>query len=248
VKFLYAILACLFLIRANAQFAEDSTHYYYVSVSSTGTYNRTNQNQSYLFNNGLKFSTRKKNVALNFLNKWLYGQQNKVLTNNDGSSYLDVNLYKGPPRFNYWGLVNYNTSYSLKINSQLQSGLGVTYAIIDKKAIVLKLSDGIIYDYSNLTLKDKSRQVYGTPRNSFRLQIKCNYRQKVFFTGIGFLQNSLQYASDYIVRTDLSLSVKIKKWLSFTSAFSYNLMSRNKTENLFLTYGLVFENYFGKRS
>jgi hypothetical protein len=132
----------------------------------------------------------------------------------------------------------------LKINNQLQAGLGIAYNIIDKKTLVWNLSDGILYDYSDLNLINNTREVYGTPRNSFRLQIKWNIKDRLVFNGNGFLQNSLQYRNDYIIKSDIGISVKLKKWLSLTSAFSYNKMSRTQTSNLLLTYGILIENYF----
>ena len=103
---------------------------------------------------------------------------------------------------------------------------------------------GIIYDYSDIILEDGAREIYGTPRNSFRLQIKSNIKDRFIFNGNGFLQNSLEDAEDYIIKSDISLSVKLKKWLSVTSAFSYNEMSRTKKSNLIFTYGITIEKYF----
>lgn len=221
----------------------DSTSYY-AGYISTGSYNRTNSSSAYLLNNGIKLGARKKDLALNSSNKWLYGEQNNILTNNDLSSAWDLNLYKTFPHFYYWGLFNYNSSYSLKINHQLQAGVGVAYNFFDTKKITVNLSDGIIYDYSDIVLSDGVREIYGTPRNSFRLQIKSNIKDRFVFNGNAFLQNSLQDAEDYIIKSDIGLSVKLKKWLSITSAFSYNEMSRTKKSNLIFTYGITLEKYF----
>jgi len=229
-------------LRLSAQHT-DST--YYINYTSTGTFNKTNSNSSYLYNNMFKFSTKKKDITLNSINKWLYGEQNKELTNNDFSTSLDVDLRKTFPHFYYWGLLNYNSIYSLKINNQFQSGLGVAYNIIDKNSITLNLSDGILYDYSDLVLPNNLRDVYGTPRNSFRLLFKWTIKDRLSFNGNGFLQNSLQYKSDYIIKSDISAALKLKKWLSLTATFSYNKMSRTQTYNLLMTYGFIIENYFG---
>jgi hypothetical protein len=221
----------------------DSTSYY-AGYISTGSYNRTNSSSAYLLNNGIKLGARKKDLALNSSNKWLYGQQNNVLTNNDVLSAWDLNLYKTFPHFYYWGLFNYNTSYSLKINHQLQAGIGVAYNFFDTKKITINLSDGIIYDYSDIILSDGVRNIYATPRNSFRLQVKSNIKDRFAFNGNAFLQNSLEDSEDYIIKSDISLSVKLKKWLSITSAFSYNEMSRTQKSNLIFTYGFTIEKYF----
>lgn len=238
-------LTLFFLLLCPVLWAQytDSTAYY-AGFISTGSYNRTNSSSAYLLNNSVKLGARKKSLALNSNNKWLYGEQNNVLTNNDVSSVWDLNLYKTFPHFYYWGLFNYNSSYSLKINHQLQAGVGVAYNFFDTKKITINVSDGIIYDYSDIMLSDGVREVYATPRNSFRFQVKSNLKERFIFNGNVFLQNSLEDAEDYIIKSDVSLSVKLKKWLSITSAFSYNEMSRTKKSNLFVTYGLTIEKYF----
>lgn len=239
-----SILTCFFSILFIGLFSQKKDSIYYIGYTSTGTFNKTNANRSFLYNNQLKFSAKRKNIEVNSNNKWLYGRQNKELTNNDFSSSWDLNLYRTIPHFYYWGLLNYNSIYSLKINNQLQTGAGVAYNIVDKKSLIVNLSDGVIYDYSDVILSDSTRDVYGTPRNSFRLQIKWNIKDRLVFRGNGFLQNSFQYKNDYIIRSDASITIKLKKWLSLTSAFSYNKMSRTKTSNLLLTYGITIENYF----
>lgn len=239
----YLLIACLlFSLRSAGQYSDSVFHY--TGFTSSGTFNQTVDNSSYLVNNAFKFGLKKKNITLNSNNKWLYGKQNDELTNNDYSSTWDFNLYKTFPHFYYWGLLNYNSSFSLKINQQLQAGVGVAYNVIDRKTLVFNVSDGIIYDFSDIHVDDTTREVYGTPRNSFRLQIKWNIGNKLVFNGNGFLQNSLQDENDYIIKSDLSLSVKLRKWLSLTSTYSYNKMTRTSTENSFLTYGLTIEKYF----
>ncbi len=183
-------------------------------------------------------------MRYNFVNKWLYGEQDRELTNHDFSSTLDVNLYKTLPHFYYWGLFNYTSSYSLHIRNQLQAGLGIAYNVIDRKTKLLNISDGLIYDYSDIILEDSSSEKYGSIRNSFRLQIKWETGSRFTFSGNGFYQPSLQYHNDYIIKSEVSMTVKLNKWLGFTAAFNYNKMSRTRTENLFASYGLAFERYF----
>jgi hypothetical protein len=47
----------------------------------------------------VKLNVRKKGMSLNFNNNWVYGQQDRELTNNDFSSSLDLNLYKAASHF-----------------------------------------------------------------------------------------------------------------------------------------------------
>jgi hypothetical protein len=226
----------------SAQFS-DSVHYY-TGFSASGTYNRTNTSNNFLLNNTLKLGARKKNIRYNFLNKWLYGEQDQERTNNDFISTLDVNLYKTLPHFYYWGLFNYVSSFSLKINNQLQTGLGIAYNIIDRETMAFNLSDGIIYEYSDIILTDTSIEKYSTTRNSLRAQFKWNPGPYFSFNAHGFYQPSLQYGNDYIIRSDAAMSVKLKKWLSLSMAFNYNEISRTKKQNVFMTYGLTLERYF----
>nr|WP_262918293.1 DUF481 domain-containing protein [Mucilaginibacter straminoryzae] len=225
-----------------AQF-NDTTHYY-TNFTSTGAINRTQDGSSYLLNNAFRFSEKKKSIALNFNNNWVYGRSNDDLTNNDFSTSLDFNLYKSIPHFYYWGLVNYVTSYSLKINNQFLGGVGGAYNLIDKKNIMLNLSDGVLYDRGDLFIADDIRDNYHTFRNSFRLLYRFVIKDIVTLDGSNFVQNSFSRRNDYIIRSTTNLSVRIRKWLSFTTSLNYNRMNRTHSENTLLNYGLTIEKYF----
>lgn len=232
----------LIALKASAQF-NDTTHYH-AAFAPTGSLNKTNDGRSYLLNNILKFNVKKKDATLNFTNTWVYGKQNSTLTNNDYSSTLDFDLFKTFPHFYYWGLVNYNTSYSLKINNQLLTGLGIAYSIIDKPNAYVNLSDGVLYDKSYLTLIDASMDNYHTYRNSFRLNFRFNIKDRLILDSSSFLQNSFNDSSDYIIRSITNLSFKLEKWVSLTSSLNYARQNRTRSENLLFTYGLSFEKYF----
>jgi len=240
---LFFLVPFLFLYQSSfAQFT-DSTNYV-VNYSSTGSLNNTNDGKSYLLNNGLKFGVRKKSVSLNFNNKWIYGKQNRQLTNNDFSSSLDFNLYKTLPHFFYWGLVNYNTSKSLKVNNQLLAGAGIAYSIYDREDAYLNISDGILFDSSDLTLDNEIRDVYHTYRNSLRLSFRFVISKIIIVNSSSYFQSSLSNGSDYIMKSDSSLSFKVNKWLSLTTAFNFNRVAITDRQNSLLSYGLSFERYF----
>ena len=241
-KALLTALLCIAAHAAQAQYS-DSAHYY-LGYMSTGSINRTNTSSAYLLNNALKAGVKRKDISLNFNNAWVYGVQNRVLSNNDFTSSLDINLYKTFPHFFYWGLGNYTTSYSLKINNQYQGGLGIAYNIIHSKAATLNLSDGILFEGSDVTLTDSMRDRYHTFRNSLRIQGKCTIVKVIVVSGFGFYQASLTNSADYILKANLSLGVKLRKWLTLTTAFTYNKISRTDQENLLFTYGLTIERYF----
>jgi hypothetical protein len=64
-----------------AQF-NDSTNYY-IKHSSTGSLNKTNDQNSYVLNNTLRFNFYKRNFSVNTINSWVYGKQQHILANND---------------------------------------------------------------------------------------------------------------------------------------------------------------------
>jgi hypothetical protein len=238
-------LVLLFILNAFRGFAQytDSTSYYF-NYAFTGSINKTQDGSANLLDNGLKIGMKKKTISMNFNNKFIYGNQNRLLSNKDFSSSFDINLYKTFPHFNYWGLATYNSSYSLKINNQWMSGVGIAYSIFDRPNVYVNLSDGVLVDHTDLDLSNGITDKYETLRNSFRINYKFILLTNLVLNGSNFLQNSLSSRSDYIIKTTNSLNFKISKWLNLTTQLDYNKMNRNKRDNLLLTYGLSFERYF----
>lgn len=237
------VLSMSFALPLRAQFS-DSVHYY-VRYASTGSINKTDAATAYLLNNNGRFSVRKDRVSMNLNAGWVYGQQNKLLTNNDVNTSLDVNVYATRSRHFYvWGLGNYTSSYSLKINNQYQTGAGLAYSILDRPGMYLNLSDGLLYEGSSIQQPDSTNEVYNTFRNSFRLVFNFTIWKMVTFNGSGFAQHSLQYNDDYILRGTAGLSFKLNSWLSLTSNVIFNKVSRTEKQNLLFTYGLTAEKYF----
>ncbi|HMH23446.1 MAG TPA: DUF481 domain-containing protein [Puia sp.] len=226
----------------------DTVHYHYY-YTGTGTYNNTSSGKSYVVSNAFKFSVVKQSAVLNLNNNWLYGQQAGTLTNNDFTSTFDVGLYKSLKHFYYWGLANYTTSYSLKVNHQEQGGLGIGYNLIDKKKALLILSNGILYERGDLydSLYGGpggnvfQRDRYQTVRNSFRILYHWIINDIFFLDGTGFYQNALSNSQDYIVKLNASASVRLQKWLSFTIAATYNKFNRTRSENTLVTFGLTVQ-------
>ncbi len=221
----------------------DSTHYY-INYASTGVFNKTNDNNSFVLHDALKFNYSRRGLAINTTNAWIYGEQQSHLTNNDYSTGLDFDLNKSLRHFYYWGLVNYVSSYSLKINSQFQTGLGIGYDLIDGKNALLLISDGILYDKSDLNTAVLGHIRYETSRNSFRIKYRWVIQDRVVLTGSHFYQQSLSSGSDYIIISSAAASIRIKKWLSFNVAENYNKLNRTGRQNLLITYGLLFERFF----
>lgn len=123
-------------------------------------------------------------------------------------------------------------------------GVGGAYNLVDEKDFFVNLSDGILHEFANLTLTVASSDRYSTFRNSFRFRFRYVYKDRVTFEGVSFVQNSLQTKSDYIINSTTSISFKLMKWISLTSALKYNKVNRNNRDNLLLTFGVTAEKYF----
>ncbi|PUZ22578.1 DUF481 domain-containing protein [Chitinophaga costaii] len=240
-----SLLVLLLLLMGHTLQAQynDSTHYYF-RYASTGSINSTDEGHAYLLNNALKVGVKKTNFTMNGSASYIYGQQNRSITNNDFASAIDFNYKSSLPGLYYWGLASYEKSVSLKINDRLQSGVGVAYGLLDTKTSMLNISDGILYEKSDLFLNDTIRDVYHTFRNSFRLQYRFSIHDIVIIDGSNFYQNSLQHGDDYIIKSVNNLSVKLRKWLLITASMAYNRSSRTGKENLLFNYGFTIEKYF----
>lgn len=229
-------------VTASAQF--NDTINYYLNYSATGIINRTQVANSYVFNNQFRGSARKNDVSLNSAVSWIYGQLDKQLSNNDLSATLDFDYRKDSSRVAYWALGNFDKSFSLKINKRIQYGAGISYDFIRKGDDRINISNGLLYESSDLQRNDTLHEVYQTWRNSLRLKYRFGIRDLVVLEGIHFLQNSLRHKTDYIIRSNTTLSVKIYKWVSFSGALTYNKLNRLSRENLLITLGIAFEKYF----
>ena len=237
-------LFCVFFARsADAQF-NDSTHYH-LGFTGTGIYNRTEASQSYLFTNRLRLRTRYDRFESNVAVSWLYGEQSRRLTNNDFTSAVDFNFDSRLQHLYYWGLGIYEKSFSLKVNNRVQAGLGLAYNVVDRgDSLHVNISNGLLYEYSDLQLADTARELYSTVRNSLRLRTRIRLARTLTFEGTGFLQNSLDRRDDFIIRSTASLSLKLRSWLALTSALTYNKVARTQRENLLLTFGVTVEDWF----
>ena len=242
-KEMITLLFVLFITASAYPQFNDTTNYF-VSYASSGVINKTNERSAFVLTNALKFNVNKKNLSLTSGATWNYGQQQGNLTNNDFSSILDFGLFKNQRRLYYWGLAGYDRSFSLKINGRVQSGLGVAYNIIDTTNAWLNISDGILYERSDLNVTSTDREVDYTFRNSLRIRYRWVIKEIIVLDGTNFLMNSLSDRKDYIVKLNNSLSVKLRKWLSISGSVNYNKLTRTNRENLLITYGLLMERYF----
>jgi len=242
VKYLMVVILSADLLDLQAQFTDSTTKY--ISFGSTGVINKTNEGSSYVLNNNLRFNIRRKDVSLNAGAGWIYGEQNGTRTNNDFTSSLDFNLFKTGSHFYYWGLATYEKSQSLKINDRAQVGLGLAYNVLERKEIFLNISEGVLFEKSDIFLNDTTRERNTILRNSFRLRYRWTIKNRIVLDGTHFVQNSLADFNDYILKSTNSLSFKLNKWLNFTTALTYNKVNKTNRENLLVTFGLTVEKYF----
>lgn len=240
---LFILVTAFTALRAGAQSVNDST-YYRITANATGNASQTNDGNTYLYNNALNFTIKKKRYSLNSTNNWVYGQQNNKLTNNDYATILQLNIYTSIPHFYYWGLNSYASSFSLKINNQYQGGAGIAYNLLDNKKFLLNLSDGILFENSDVYLHDTIRDLYSTYRNSFRVMFRYTLANLITFNEATYFQNSFSMKSDYVIQSAFSIEVKIKKWFSVKSDFIYNRFNRTESENRLFDYGVSINKSF----
>ena len=241
-KLILLIFPILYSAFSYGQF-NDSVHHHF-AFTSTGVYNQTKEQKSFVFNNAITYEVNKKRMSYNTGASWIYGTQNKELSNNDFSAAANIDYLKDIRRLYYWALVNYDNSYSLKINYRFQSGVGVAYSFIKKPNFNLETSDGFVFETSDLTDPNLGKDVYQTVRNSLRIKYRWSYNKTFSLEGVDFYQPSIIDFSDFNLKLNNKLSVKLNKWLSVNAAMTYNKISRTNRENLLLTYGLTVENYY----
>lgn len=239
---LITIFAILLCGTASGQFS-DSIHYY-GKFASTGSINKTNDVNSYLLSNMFKVGVSRKKIVMNGTGSWVYGESNRELTNNDFSTSLDFSLFRAVRQIYYWGLANYDKSFSLKINDRFQAGAGIAYNFLDRKTAYLSLSDGFIWEKGNLFIDDTLHDVYDAVRNSVRVSYKFVFGGIVTIDGTQFFQPSITDISDYNLKSVNSIGFALRKWLAITASMTYNKVTRTGRENLLFTYGLTIEKFF----
>ncbi len=225
-----------------AQF-NDSTHYRFRFLG-TGSLNKTEAAHAYLLNTGVNYDISQPKIAFNSSANYIYGQQNKLLTNNDFFTSANLDFGKGKSALYEWALANYQSSYSLKINYKVQAGGGVGFTILDSPKMQLSISDGFLYEANNLVDASLGQDVYSTVRNSLRVKYKFVIKDIVSFNGTNFVQPSIISINDYILNLNNTVSVKLRQWLSLTASLNYNRINRTKRENLLTTFGISIDRYF----
>ena len=239
---LFFLVNIVFTHIAFSQFS-DSVHHHF-TFASTAIYNKTKDVSSFVLNNNTGLEIKQKKVAFSTAASWIYGKQQKILSNNDVSFFANIDYLKDVQKLYYWALLNFDESYSLKINYRFQSGVGLGYTFVKTPQLDLELSDGFVYETSDLTDPVLGKDVYQTVRNSLRLKYRWSYKNTFVIQGTDFVQPSIISLKDYILKFSNQLSVKLNQWLSINASMEYNKINRTKRENLLITYGLAVSKYF----
>lgn len=239
---LFFLINILFTNIAFSQF-NDSVHHHF-SFTSTAVYNQTKEVSSFVLNNSTGFEIKQKKISFNTAASWIYGKQQKKLSNDDVSVFANLDYLKDVQRLYYWALVNFDESYSLKINYRFQTGVGLGYTFVNSPHLNVELSDGFLYETSDLTDPVLGENMYQIVRNSLRLKYHWAYKNIFSLQGTNFVQPSVTSFEDYILKFNNQLSVKLNKWLSINASAVYNKISSTNRENLLITYGISVNNYF----
>jgi hypothetical protein len=238
VKILSVLLFSLSLTVLKAQTVLPDTVVYSIRASSTGSFSKTNDLNSFSFNNLLKLGVTKGGLSFQNFYGWIYGVQSGVKINNDYTGVIEGDWMKKVSKFYFWGIGTFDKSYSLKINHRFQIGAGPGYNIVRNDRVQLVVSDGIMFEQVDLIDPELGQIKYTTWRNSFRLKYHWLISNIVTLDGTAFIQPSLTDKNDNILRYTTTLSVKLRKWLSLTSSLTYNKLTRTDRENLIITYGI----------
>lgn len=225
-----------------------------LDLSATGSLNKTADDLINIYNTNVRYNYIIQNAEFNANAKWVYGSKSAGLSNNDVNVTLDGNLYHDHKKhFNSWVLGAFTSSYSLNIYSQFQAGVGLAYKFEllkkertknDDKAttyqdlITFRVSDGIIYEQSNILNKESVQEMYYILRNSLRLQLVANLWNNASLRGTYFWQPALHDIKDVNMTADVSLGIKLSNNIKFDTRFSYNYITRTAKENLIFTYGI----------
>jgi hypothetical protein len=238
-----AICLCTMQQTGFTQFSD--TVNYYINFSGTGNLNRTNTGTTYLLNNAMRFQIDKNKFSINSMASHIFGRNPTLKTNDDFLTILNLDILKSVQKFYYWGLAGYEKSFSLKVDNRFQAGAGVGYTFVDSPRANLELSDGFLFETTDLGIPDRTgRTSYQTVRNSLRLKYRFVIRDIFRFDGINFYQPSISDGRDYILKLNTNFSIRLYKWLHFTTSFNYNRQNITSTENLLISYGLGLEKYF----
>src|SRR5690349_21039388 len=105
----FIAVACILLFNRTMSQSPDSAKYS-LHYAATGIINNTQSTSSHVFNQVLQTEFNKSKFAVTTFASWIYGRQNKKLSNNDFSSAVDLNYRFTNTRLVAWTLGTFDKS------------------------------------------------------------------------------------------------------------------------------------------
>lgn len=237
---LILLLGTIHSLKAN----EDSLRHE-IHANFSGTINQTSEGSVYQLTHTLNYGYKQERMTFNARAGMIFGQSLGNLTNRDFNVGSDINVFWDDAKKWYaWGLGNGINSYSLKINHQFQVGGGLAWNAIDEKHISLNISDGLVYEQSEIISGEGELINYSTLRNSMRINFRYTWKEAITFRTTNYWQPSLTVANDNIITSNTELQIKLWKWVHINSKLQYNMISRTEKENIIFSYGLSLQHRF----
>ena len=205
--------------------------------SLDGNYSSGNVNRL-LVANRLTFNYHFKIYEFNVVANYIYGNQNKIKTEDDYFSGMTASIWHHSSVY-IWGSVVAEKSYSRGIADRENAGAGFGVNLIPKeKNRSLSLTFGYVYENTNFIALNDIKTV----RTSLRIKGKHMFlKKKIHLNHETFLQPSIISSENYRLRTLISLEIPLGKALSFRSSYQYvyeNVVSQGKKkEDNNLTFG-----------
>lgn len=244
-QFVFTCLLLFFISKKIAAQPNDSAKFHSLKANLGGTINRTAEGFAYLLQHNASYQYREARNAVNVRGQHIFGQSLGQVTNRDYNFGFDYNRFLNENRRWYvWFLGAYNSSYSLRVLSQWQAGAGIALNVIDRSDMWLNVSNGIIYEYSEIVDASEAIINYNTPRNSLRINFGGKFQDRIEYKTLHFWQPSLRHANDFIFTSNSSISYQIWNGLRFQLSFIYNKVSKTAKENMVFTYGIAWSSNF----
>lgn len=232
------LIFCSYAVKGIAQ-EPDTADRHFMNATLNGSMNRTADGLVYMSNNTFSYSYRQDMMVLNTRAQFVFGQSLGKVTNRDYTAGLDGNWYlRKDKKWYVWALGNGLSSYSLKINHQVQAGGGFAYNVWNSDKLWLNISDGLLFEQSEIIDAEGGLLNYSTLRNSLRINFGFSFEKKFFFKTVSFWQPSLHIAGDYIINSHTEFRYQLFDWLQISTNLNYNKVSRTEKENLLFTYGV----------
>lgn len=246
----FNIFLSLYLILAYSLIGQANEHL--IKFSNAGNINLANEKKTYLLVNNLSYVYNHQKTEFETNHSWIYSMESTNLKNNDytgnvfGNYFLDTNK-----RWNAWILGGFKSLYSLNIMNEIQAGLGIAYKLLDDEKngfLYFRVSNGLIYEYSEFKDNEAQKMNYAYLRNSLRIQSslslfksnddKGNAIHRIKLIGNYMWQPAINKANDYNLIINAGLLFALNKYLSLETKYTYNYVSRTAKESALFSYGI----------